>query len=87
VAERSVGQFCGEPTDPGAAVERRRSFGSRPVDESPTLLVRNGEFVDEALAVVQSTRYDVRGFEPDDPVDADPADASGYLRSTVRRRC
>jgi uncharacterized membrane protein YcaP (DUF421 family) len=38
---------------------RRRSFGSRLVDNTPLLLVRNGEFIEEALTSARVTRSDV----------------------------
>ena len=38
---------------------RRRSFGSRLVDNTPLLLVRDGEFIDEALTKARVTRSDV----------------------------
>jgi uncharacterized membrane protein YcaP (DUF421 family) len=38
---------------------RRRSFGSRLVDNSPLLLVRDGEFIEEALTTARVTRSDV----------------------------
>lgn len=34
----------------GISQFRRRSFGSKLVDNSPLLLVRDGRFIDEALA-------------------------------------
>ena len=38
---------------------RRRSFGSRLVDNTPLLLVRDGQFVEEALTTARVTRSDV----------------------------
>lgn len=38
---------------------RRRSFGSRLVDNTPLLLVRDGEFIEEALTTARVTRSDV----------------------------
>ena len=38
---------------------RRRSFGSRLVDNTPILLVRDGHFVEEALTATRVTRSDV----------------------------
>jgi len=38
---------------------RRRSFGSRVVDNTPILLVRDGEFIDDALTDARVTRSDI----------------------------
>lgn len=38
---------------------RRRSFGSRLVDNTPLLLVRDGQFIEEALTQARVTRSDV----------------------------
>ncbi|HSP30055.1 MAG TPA: YetF domain-containing protein [Ilumatobacteraceae bacterium] len=38
---------------------RRRSFGSQLVDNTPMLLVRDGEFIEEALTKARVTRSDV----------------------------
>ncbi len=38
---------------------RRRSFGSRLVDNTPILLVRQGEFIDDALTQARVTRSDI----------------------------
>jgi uncharacterized membrane protein YcaP (DUF421 family) len=38
---------------------RRRSFGSRVVDNTPVLLVRDGQFIEEAMTKERVTRSDV----------------------------
>ena len=38
---------------------RRRSFGSRVVDNTPILLVRDGEFIDDALTDARVTQSDI----------------------------
>ena len=38
---------------------RRRSFGSNLVDNTPMLLVRDGQFIEEALTKARVTRSDV----------------------------
>ena len=38
---------------------RRRSFGARVVDNTPLLLVRDGEFIDDAMTAARVTRSDV----------------------------
>lgn len=43
----------------GISQFRRRSFGSKFVDNRPLLLVRDGRFIDEALTKARVTRSDV----------------------------
>ena len=43
----------------GISQFRRRSFGSRLVDNTPLLLVRDGQFIEEALTKARVTRSDV----------------------------
>ncbi len=38
---------------------RRRSFGSRLVDNTPILLVRDGQFIDDAMTAARVTRSDI----------------------------
>ena len=43
----------------GISPFRRRSFGSKLVDNVPIMLVRDGQFIDEALTKARVTRSDV----------------------------